>query len=241
MKSFTDKQFISQYTNGTQDKANKIHAGEFGPVNANNFTSTANSDMLQELETFAREKLGAASVDLEGLDPRAVQPTLEEMAKVIERYPVLKGSISEIAQGKSGLMSTNYSGKISFNPDYYKDVNLVESMYNDAMKDGYFPKGTTWINAGVHELGHLLNAKVIQQKDITDDEKLADWRQGITATKIVDEAIGKTNMDFKTVSRYADFNKKEGIAEAFSDFWSNKSQASPLSIEIINIIMRLLK
>ena len=208
-----------------------------------------------DLEKKAND-LGFISADFTGLDPKAVRGTLKAMEKVMEQYPELQGTVSNIGIGDKGIMACVPNNKtldtynITMNPEYFTDVDVLKAYYAEAVKRGEFTRGTDWRNVGVHELGHVLNGLAIQ-KTQQPSLYVKDWNIGITASDIITEAWNEVSSQYsagtnlhdarKLLSNYASESEAETIAEAFSDVFSNRKKAQALSRGIVGVLKRLLR
>ena len=214
---------------------------------------------IDDLENFAREELGVKTVNLQGLDVNAVKGTFEAMVETLEEYPILKGQITEIAQDKGGILTTtmnkDFSGfTLTINPHYYADIKNIKTAYAKGLAKipPDYPVGTNWMNPGVHELGHVAHGVVAKYKSNYqyDWQALLDWNDSTTTTRIVNEAWKNVKNDYpkgtnilnarREISKYAANSYDETVAEAFSDIFSNKVNARPLSREIVRILKELL-
>jgi SPP1 gp7 family putative phage head morphogenesis protein len=221
------------------------------------FLKTAQS--LDDLVGYASQEWGIKNINLEGLDASAIKGTFEAMDAVFKEFPEFKGQIIEIGQKKQGIMCatmTREGGlKINFNPGYYSNIEKVKAKYDEGLAAGYYPKGTNWINGGVHELGHIAHGIIAKNNKNYQYAWQAslDWEDHTTAERIVSEAWENAKNDYpkgtkmvsaaKGISGYADFRAKgntysETVAEAFSDVFSNRANAQPLSLEIVRILKK---
>lgn len=218
----------------------------------------AKAQTIEDLTNFARDEWGVKTIDLSDLDVKAVKGTFETMEATFNEYPELKGKVIEIGKKKLGIMCTNmFQDKdgfiITFNPGYYSDIDKVIKEYNHGLKLGYYPENTDWKNAGVHELGHVAHGVIAKNNPNNDYSWQAniDWNDHSTSKRIVAEAWNNVKKDYpkgtkviyarRRISGYSEKTASETIAEAFSDVYTNKSKAEPLSREIVRLTKKELK
>jgi len=154
-------------------------------------------------------------------------------------------------------MNNDFSGfTLTINPGYYTDIKNIKTAYAKGLAKipPDYPVGTNWMNAGVHELGHVAHGVIAKYKSNYQYAWQAqlDWKDRTTTTRIVNDAWKNVKKDYpkgtsiKTaqlgISKYAaEGGFDETVAEAFSDVFSNGVKARPLSREIVRIIKELLK
>lgn len=214
---------------------------------------------FDELEASLRDILKInITNDIRMLDFEAIKSTCVSMKKVFDEFPSIKGFVKEICTSKSGMMAcapTDISfnmTRISFNPSYYKDVNKIKNIYLKDAISGFHPRGTTYEISGIHELGHAVEAYLINSEGLKyDAQKAAYWKECTVAKSIVSKACknakklsegkGLSNAELKeNISGYALSDASECMAEAFSDYFGNKDKASILSKEIIKIVKEMM-
>ena len=112
-------------------------------------------------------------------------------------------------------------------------------------KSHYWSRNTTPAGIGAHESAHAVESLLItKNKEYEYDWQRVDvWNKCTEAKKIVSQACknikktpygkGKRNADLiGSVSRSANENASEAMAEAFADVYDNGENANPLSFEI---------
>jgi SPP1 gp7 family putative phage head morphogenesis protein len=217
------------------------------------------ADTFDEINKHVKEEWGVEKTDFAGLDIEAVKGTFEAMETALSKWPELKGKIIEIGQSKAGIMSTimkKEGFQLNFNPWYYGDISRIKEVYEKGLEatPRHYPTNTNWTNAGVHELGHIAHGVIAKNNSESAWQAINDWRDNTTTGRIVKEAWKNVKKEYPKgtkieyarvgISRYADNrdNKDaETIAEAFSDAFTNRSNAQPLSREIVRIIKEELK
>jgi len=217
----------------------------------------AKAQTLEDLASYASDEWGVKAVNLDGLDADAVKGIFEAMDKALSEHPELKGQIAGIGKSKAGIMSSRMfddgSICIYFNPGYYSNIEEAKKIYAYGLSKGYYPEGTNWTNAGVHELGHVAHGVIAKNNPSNDYlfQAAIDFNDNSTAKRIVAEAWNNVKKEYpkgtkvvyarRGISEYAGKNDAETIAEAFSDVFRNKDNAKPLSLEIVRLLKKELK
>lgn len=133
--------------------------------------------------------------------------------------------------GSDGVLSMNRN---------YTNIDKMNAVYDNTVKSGYHPSrgdksGTEAVT--FHEMGHAVTDHVAKNgwgKDIDDASKT-----------IVDYAYSRINGKGGTkaaagkISKYAQKNNAECVAEAFADYYCNGSKAKRFSKAIVDEAKRL--
>lgn len=191
------------------------------------------------------------------LDFETMKGTFAEMDKVYEHFPQLKGTVKEYGVGQSGWAATSKSSKgsaIRFNGSSFgkNNVGTYKNDYAKSVETLFHPKGTNPFSTGVHELGHSVEAIIIDKLDYPRFMAQEVWVDCEMAQGIVSEACrlakktpqgkGLRNAELiQQISRYATYSKSETMAEAFADYFANGDEAAILSQKIIEVTERWLK
>lgn len=144
--------------------------------------------------------------------------------------------------------------KVYLNSSRFNDIEKVKSAYESSVASGFHPKGTTYQDVITHEAGHRIGSAInekfnrtgidVDGKSYGYYDAFSMYMKAKPQDHLVDLAIknvkktaygkGKTVTQLRgAISRYALKNKRETIAEAYADYWANKENANPLSIEIV--------
>lgn len=199
-----------------------------------------------------RQVLGNKEIEIEEavreLNFEMVKNTIGAIVDVSSEYPDALNNIKLITTSNKGVMSCS-GGKITFNPQYYKDIEKLKKACLDSSKSGWWIKNASIESIGVHEFGHAINWDLISKNPnyTYDFERIFDWNSDSTAKQIVSQACkdikktpygkGLTNKSIRSAqSNYGATNAGEAIAEAFADKYINKKNANPLSLRIIELI-----
>ena len=236
--------------------------------------TTANSNLTfkntKEAAAYLKDNYGFEKVSFgtkTSLD--MITSLVNNTKKVYDRYPELKGFVRKF---ESGAMKNTYA---YFRYGYDKNGNVLTLKTSSTLMDtiekakhhydrdvskGFHPKGTTYNDIIVHELGHVIDAYLTaKQKGINNikhnmsKEDMIKLYHGYSSsaasTDIINQAfnnLGITEMKdkaetIKNLSRYALQSRKETLAEAFADAMANGDKAQPLSKEILKIIDKEMK
>lgn len=182
---------------------------------------------MDEAKLYAVKNLGMSHVDYSncGGDVKTANMINEEITKIYEKHPELKGSVEQITsnptkegvlfaahlEGISGIQSINVGNGCQ------KGYDEMKKSYEECVKDGFHPKGTTIESAIWHEFGH------IYEYEHTDTyEKLGNREM---SKQWIDEARGTTDAHVfqNSISGYAAKNTSEAFAEAFAEYNTSKT------------------
>lgn len=140
---------------------------------------------------------------------------------------------------------------VYMNKKMFSDKTIEKTYAND-VKNGFHPKGTTAADVVAHEYGHVAH-NLISQKYKTGStflgSKVTVKNDALTllTTKAVNNVNKSTGIKLgihdyaKNISGYANKNRHEMIAEAFSDVYANGKKATNISQEIVNLMRKELK
>ena len=204
--------------------------------------SASNASDFKELQSYFKKKGYKMSDAIANLDFNSVKDTAKGVEIVLNEFPQAKKVFGGFDIGKSGVASASFSGKISFNPAYYKDAKNLQCMIQ-GNTTGFHPKNTGIVEIGSHEMGHILELALINKHN----GGVFAWSECTEAKKIVSEACklakklpegkGKVNATLKQeISGYAMQNASECMAEGVADYIANKGNASVLSRMIWNLL-----
>jgi len=208
---------------------------------ANDFTALDN--YLQKAYNISVDK------SVKDLSFKSVKDALTGTESVIKKFPGLIGGIKKMVTGKSGVMSCNGAdGKISFNPFYFKDDKKLLADCERMSNNRWWTKNASPASIGAHEAAHSVEWLMIQTNKTYEYEwqRIEAWNKCTEAKGIVSQACknvkkteygkGKRNFELiSSVSRYAQENASETMAESFADVFANGENASPLSLEIVRL------
>ena len=193
--------------------------------------------------------------EVKKLNFNTVKSVLTGCESVIRDFPNVAKTLKALVTSKSGVMScSGSSGKISFNPFYFKDdKKLIEDCKKQSSNRWWIPNATP-ASIGAHETGHAVEWLMIQSNKayMYDWQRIEAWNKCTEAKGLVSQACknikkteyGKGKKNFQLisgVSRYAQENASETMAEAFADIYANGDKANPLSLEIMRLTKETLK
>ena len=158
---------------------------------------------------------------------------------VIKEFLPAGQRLDEIGTKRSGVMCAEYGGavnKINFNPAYFDIPEHLSGMIMGT-ETGFHPKNTGILEAGSHEMGHILEDWLNHKHDGT----FQDLKKHLQARQLIQRAFaeakkkqkGKTITQMKEeISEYATTNIAECLAESVADYIANGEQAALLSRQI---------
>lgn len=190
-------------------------------------------------------------VRMKGIDKKVLSNILNNMDKVYDDFPQLRGQIKEIQSIKHPYGGLNITPDLEdnkyimqINRNKFNDERISTKEYSKDLKAGFHPKGTTYKDMGIHELGHSIVYRIIKNKYGNPKAIANDWNKNITAKEIVEKAFknlgisDKLTKDIlrKQISNYATSDYGETIGEAFADYYANGNTSKSLSKEIIKVM-----
>lgn len=203
-----------------------------------------------EPEDKFKDMLIQGDSPLSGLSKDAVMSVSKEIGNALNKYPSLKGYITNLGVCQKGLMATCPEDDLSsvmlkFNKDLFTDTEIVKEAVERDVQLGGSPENVTWQTAGVHEIGHVALAKIIHGRYTTVEEVQKDWNEDITAKLIVKRAMKDIHAKFfwaeaQTISQYAAVSASEAIGESILDCYVNRKEAQQLSKAIEKELMKCL-
>lgn len=203
------------------------------------------------LEKEVKSNYNISKAKLKGIDRQVLINILDNIEKVYDDFPKMKGKIKQIEsiEHPNGGMNIEPDLKdnkyiMQINRKFFNNENTIQRQYEKDVKTGFHPKGTTYKDIGNHELGHAVMAEIIKSK-YKDNKAIAfDWNNEITAKEIIKKSFDNLGISDKltqdilrnNISKYATSNYSETIGEAFADYYANKEKANTISKEIIKIM-----
>ena len=157
----------------------------------------------------------------------------------------------------------NYYGyikRIYINSNTFSDYDVVKKSYERDLTSKFHPKNSKPEDVIVHETAHALDYYIFTKKMnienlvIDDTSKygsmIDSWNNQTYSTQVVKEAVKRVNDKLRAegknarteislreeISGYAKQLYAETFAEAMVDYFVNKDNASPLSIEMYKIV-----
>ena len=188
---------------------------------------------------------------ISGIDKNVLENILRNMQKVYKDFPQIKGKIKKLQsiEHVNGGMNIEPDLKdnkyiMQINKKFFNNEKIAKKQYNKDLELNFHPKGTTYKDMGIHELGHSVTFEIIKNKYKNINDIANDWNKDITAKQIVEKAFTNLGINDKltktilrnNISTYARTKYSEAIGEAFADYYANKNNSNILSKEIIRIM-----
>lgn len=210
--------------NENHDNLGRFSTGSGGASSGGGFKPAKTMD---EAKQYAAKNLGMSLVDYSncGGDVKTANMINEQITKIYQKYPDLKGSVEQITSSStrdSVILDAHLDGvsgiqSINIGTGCQKGYEEMKKKYEDGVNQGFNPKGTTIESAIWHEYGH------IYEYEHTDSyEKLSNRE---TSKQWLDEAReGQDAHAFSgNISVYAQKNSSEAFAEAFAEYNTSKT------------------
>lgn len=190
-------------------------------------------------------------LNIKHIDKKILNNILKNMEKVYKDFPQIEGKIKEINEISHPYGGMNITPQedgtyiMEINRNIFNNEKRVKDLYNKDVKINFHPKNSTYKDMGIHEAGHMVLNEILRKKYSNINALATDWNNNITATRILNQAFAKCKINgrinqtkaIKNISNYAYRAKgQEIIAEAFVDYYANKSKATNLSKAIISIM-----
>lgn len=203
---------------------------------------------MDELVKAVADELGVKVADsVKGLNFDYVKDAMTGVKAIADDFQSVGEMLTTVETRNSGVMSCS-GEKITFNEAYYKEKDKLASSIERCTKSGWWPKNTSVSSIGTHEAAHGIEWYLDQSNPAYQYpwERMEAWNKCTEAKSIVSQACknvkkteygrGKKNADLiRDVSRYANENASETLAESFADWYTNKDNASPLAKEIVKL------
>ena len=210
---------------------------------------------LGDLSRYMRDNFG---VRMDRSISRVDFEVAREMSSGIEamlgEFPGITGSDLRITgrmPGGSAYAGTTVNGEILLHPGVLTSPEAVQRAYERDLRTGYHPEGTGTVNIVIHEMGHQIEAELLRRRIPGNSVEAKGrrneaWRNGTVAHEIVSKALDRAAPGWRQdpqkaadqigrISGYAASDPSETVAEAISDYYSNRRNAKPLSKEIWQI------
>lgn len=225
------------------------------PQFGNNVLSPQDAQDFKTLSDYMKNThnitMGKSLQNLEFKTTQHVASTVDDLAK---EFPQAVDSIKKIqAHGapKGSYACASYDGELRLG-NYFKSFPDFNRSFKHSVKTGFHPAGSNPVDAVVsHEAGHLLERALIRKVIASGKGQFggAMWNASTEAKRIVSQACKdvkatpggkgrKVNDIIREVSGYATRNRSECLAECVSDYYSNRSNAKPLSKAVWNLLKK---
>lgn len=179
------------------------------------------------------------------LDQKAVAEFEEAIHDVLGDFGLpdstvtrINGYMLKFGRGQDGVAAANGFDQISLNPDYFANYSKASGLTTD---NGYVIAGGIKGTA-THEVGHVIARQVlVKMMPGASNLEIAKARHNEKAEKAIIKEAKKRYGSNPPISPYGSTRKSEKIAEAVSDYYTNKSKAKPYSKIIVEVMKDMLK
>ena len=213
---------------------------------------------IADLRTYAKQNLGLElGKSLDTVDYGLVQQAVSDYEFFKSEFPQWDGTLQKIQarQTRPGVNAETNGTTVTLSQQQYSNPGKFAQVVSAAASRHYYPENTTNKTTAVHELGHTFEQAMIN-KIMPDDgtflrkyDRVEAWNKGVYSGKIISEAAasakktpggkGKKKADLiADVSQYATKRSSETLAECVRDYYINRGNAKPLSVEVWKILKR---
>lgn len=212
-------------------------------------SSVASAKSHDEVRQYMASKYGVtvgSSLDKLPLD--SVKLAVSGVEDVVKEFPAIGPDITirYVPLGSNTYAQATLSGEVRVGGRFV-DVSSLESTYANDLRSRFHPDGSTARNITSHEVGHIIEAHLVNAENSTFYAQVDHWNKHKHATDIVGRAArqvkktpagkGRKIADLVAdVSRYATTNRSEALAECIADYTANGSRAKPLSQAVWGIL-----
>jgi hypothetical protein len=117
---------------------------------------------ITQIQEDIKQLVGIESVDLTGVDKELAGGLYDGYKTVLDRYPVLRGQfrLLGINENRYDISASTYpnTGEININLQFFgMSKKSFEKWYALLVYAGFYPKGTIWKSAILHEIGHRVD------------------------------------------------------------------------------------
>lgn len=163
--------------------------------------------------------------DLSGCSLESAKSIASSYQQVFEKYPQLKGKFG--APEAKFLGGNTYAqchimtnGKVEVNAKWYNNWKKVSDGYDNDVRIGWHPVGTTAESIVTHEIGHAVDGLLAREGILGSINKTGEYRYASSLMRAPTmKACGMYVSDIKwVVSEYASMNPQEWFAECFAEY-----------------------
>ncbi len=163
-------------------------------------------------------------VSLRGCPIDTARSIASSFNRVFSEYPEMIGKVKGVSTQAlgvnvwAGFDPTERRIKISYGK-YSNDTETLKRQYDDSVRKGYFAEGTDYRSIFVHEMGHAIDFWVGEKKGV-DRISYAMQQEYLTQEAGFKSDNSKKAQEYivRNVSKYANTNPKELLAECFSEY-----------------------
>ena len=163
-------------------------------------------------------------VSLQGCSVDTARSIASSFNRVFSEYPEMIGKVKGVSTQAfdvgvwAGFDPMDRKIKISY-AKYSNDVETLKQQYANSVKRGYFAEGTDYRSIFVHEMGHAIDFYVGEKKGV-ERISYAMQHEYLTKEAGFKSADSQKAQEYivRNVSKYANTNPKELLAECFSEY-----------------------
>lgn len=245
-----------QYLADNAIEREKLLSGEGANEKGKEGIVTSKQNQFKNISTsFERKHHVSVDFSLKDADIKAVEPALKAIDSVLTEFPKVQEMriVKRIAGeelNENIFAQASFDGVITVNTNSnrYGNAGILEKEYQKSVEKGFHPQGTTAKDIAAHETGHLLE-KALIEKNVSGFNQLDTllnranaWRKSSESRRVIKEATkackGRISTRVSEVSKYAESNRSEALAECVADYQANGENAKPLSKEVWKILKR---
>lgn len=227
-----------------------------GSVDAKDPLTDKQFDALKKQAAGYGIALDDSLKQLPGQSVVAAYEGVRDVKKAFSKAPDDLFTVKAEARNSRAYAWASPLGGITVNSSYFSDYQGTVSSKERDKTSGWSPGGSVK-SVTAHEAGHVLEAALIRNElglgpGSWSAEATRMWNKGTQAGKVVREAVSRANKASGTkmkkadvisgLSRYAasrssaSFQNPEALAEAVSDFVSNRGTSRPISQHVWDIL-----
>ena len=207
------------------------------------FAKRTDWTLKQNHDTMKWEKVYTEiKTDLTGCDLESAKSIASSYQQIFEKYPKLIGRFDAPDAQPVNMANSTYAwcyirnnGKVQVNPTRYNVWQSIVRSYDNDVRDGWHPQGTTAESIVVHEMGHAIDGLLAREKILGGITSSGEYRYASSSLKTTimrraakldsgidslmqgDERLQKYAV-VKNVSTYASKNPQEWFAECFAEY-----------------------
>lgn len=204
-----------------------------------------------KFEKEIKDKYNIRKLQTKHIDEELLKQILNNTKEIYKDFPQIRDKIKQIKEiehdraGMSIQPQKDNKYIMEINKKYFHSKEAAIKAYDKTVEMGIHPKGTTYKDMIIHELGHGVTYEIIRKINNNNARAIAfDWNNHITSNKTVNEAFKKLQVDdiiqkqmlIRNISKYSLTDRTETIGEAFCDYYANRDKASLLSKTIIDVM-----
>lgn len=184
-----------------------------------------------------------SEANLTGVDLESAKSIASSYQQIFEKYPKLIGRFDAPDAQPVGMASSTYAwcyirgnGKVQVNPTKYNMWQSIARSYDNDVRTGWHPKGTTAESIVVHEMGHAIDGLLAREKVLGGITSSGEYRYASSSLKAtIMKRAAKLDSDLADlmerdrywkesdavstyVSEYATKNAQEWFAECFAEY-----------------------